>query len=60
MKSIIGQADQCLSYNCICVLSDFALSVAGTIISGEDSFMKWRIKEDLVEDFSVITFDTFF
>ncbi|MCF0242981.1 MAG: type I restriction endonuclease subunit R, partial [Treponema sp.] len=47
-------------YNCICVLSDLALSVAGTITSGEDRFMQWKTKDGKGEDNSAVNFETFF
>lgn len=47
-------------YNCICVLSDMALSKAGTITSGEDRFMEWKTKDGNKENTQFASFDTFF
>ncbi len=47
-------------YNCICVLSDMALSNAGTVTSGEDRFMEWKTKDGNKENTQFASFDTFF
>lgn len=47
-------------YNCICVLSDMALSKAGTVTSGEDRFMEWKTKDGNKENTQFASFDTFF
>ena len=47
-------------YNCICVMSDFLLSKAGTITSGEDRYMEWKTKDGSYEETQYAQFDTFF
>lgn len=47
-------------YNYICVLSDMALSKAGTVTSGEDRFMEWKTKDGNKENTQFASFDTFF
>ena len=47
-------------YNAICVMSDHLTSKAGTITSGEDRFMEWKIKDGNYEDTQEAKFDTFF
>lgn len=47
-------------YNAICVMSDFTISKAGTITSGEDRFMEWKTKDGSYENTQYATFDTFF
>ena len=47
-------------YNCICVMSDFLLSKAGTLTSGEDRYMEWKTKDGSYEETQYAQFDTFF
>lgn len=47
-------------YNCICVMSDFLLSKAGTITSDEDRYMEWKTKDGSYEETQYAQFDTFF
>ena len=47
-------------YNAICVMSDMAVSKAGTITSGEDRFMEWKTKDGSYENTQFAQFDTFF
>ena len=47
-------------YNAICVMSDHAMSKAGTITSGEDRYMEWKTKDGNYEDRAYAQFDTFF
>lgn len=47
-------------YNAICVMSDLTTSKAGTITSGEDRFMEWKIKDGSYENTQYAQFDTFF
>nr|WP_318742860.1 HsdR family type I site-specific deoxyribonuclease [Treponema sp.] len=55
-------------YNCICVMSDQLTSKAGTITSGEDRFMEWKLqrssprktKDGNMESKSFVDFTTFF
>lgn len=48
------------AYNAICVMSDFTISKAGTITSGEDRFMEWKTKDGSYEHTQYATFDIFF
>ena len=55
-------------YNCICVMSDQLTSKVGTITSGEDGFMEWKLqrssprktKDGNMESKSFADFTTFF
>ena len=55
-------------YNCICVMSDQLTSKVGTITSGEDRFMEWKLqrssprktKDGNMESKSFADFTTFF
>ena len=47
-------------YNVFCVMSDMALSKAGTITSKEDRFMEWKTKDGKEETKDFIDYDTFF
>lgn len=47
-------------YNAICVLSDQLISKAGTITSGENRYMEWKIVDGNYEDTQYASFDTFF
>ena len=47
-------------YNCICIMSDYLTSKAGTITSGEDRFMEWKTKDGSYENTQHAQFDTFF
>ena len=48
------------TYNAICVMSDQALSKAGTITSSEERFMEWKTKDGSYENTQYAAFDTFF
>lgn len=47
-------------YNAICVMSDMSVSMAGTITSGEDRFMKWKTTDGSYENTQFADFTTFF
>ena len=47
-------------YNAICVMSDLALSKAGTITSDETRFMEWKTVDGSYENTKYAQFDTFF
>ncbi len=47
-------------YNAICVMSDLALSKAGTITSGDDRLMEWKTINGDYENTQYARFDTFF
>jgi type I restriction enzyme R subunit len=46
-------------YNAFCVMSDLAVSKAGTITSGEDRFMEWKTIDGSYENTQFAQFDTF-
>lgn len=46
-------------YNAFCVMSDLAVSKAGTITAGEDRFMEWKTKDGSYENTQFAQFDTF-
>ncbi len=47
-------------YNAICVMSDLAVSKAGTITSDETRFMEWKTVDGRYENTKYAQFDTFF
>lgn len=47
-------------YNSICVMSDLAVSKAGTITSDETRFMEWKTVDGSYENTKYAQFDTFF
>ena len=47
-------------YNAICVISDLSTNKAGTITSGLDRFMEWKIKDGKNENTAFAAFDTFY
>ena len=47
-------------YNAICVMSDQAVSKAGTITANEDRFMEWKTTDGSYENTQFAQFDTFF
>lgn len=47
-------------YNAFCILSDQALSKAGTITSGEDRFMEWKTTDGNYENTQFAAFDVLF
>lgn len=48
------------NYNAICVISDLTTNKAGTITSGLDRFMEWKIKDGSYENTAYAQFDTFY
>ncbi|GHU95256.1 hypothetical protein AGMMS49974_06320 [Deltaproteobacteria bacterium] len=47
------------TYNAFCVMSDLAVSKAGTITADEDRFMEWKTVDGSYENTQYATFDTF-
>lgn len=47
-------------YNAICVISDLSTNKAGTITSGIDRFMEWKMKDAGYEHTAYAQFDTFY
>ena len=48
------------AYNAFCVISDLAISKAGTITAGEDRFMEWKTKDGGYENTQYADYKTFF
>ena len=44
IRNYIQEIPSMFIYNCICVMSDQLTSKAGTITSGEDRFMEWKLQ----------------
>lgn len=47
-------------YNAFCVMSDQAVSKAGTITAGEDRFMAWKTVDGSYENTAFASYETFF
>ncbi|MCI1958405.1 MAG: type I restriction endonuclease subunit R [Clostridia bacterium] len=60
LKNYMNEIPSMFIYNAICVMSDHAVSKAGTITSGEDRFMEWKTTDGRYENTQFATFDTFF
>ena len=60
LRNYMQEIPSMFIYNAICVMSDQLISKAGTITSGEDRFMEWKIKDGNYENTQYAQFDTFF
>ena len=60
LRNYMKEIPSMFIYNAICVMSDQAVSKAGTITSGEDRFMEWKTKDGSYENTAYAQFDTFF
>ena len=60
LRNYMQEIPSMFIYNQICVMSDQAISKAGTITSGEDRFMEWKTKDGSYENTAFAQFDTFF
>ena len=60
IRNYIKEIPSLFIYNAFCIMSDLALSKAGTITSKEDRFMEWKTKDGLSETKDAIDYDTFF
>ncbi len=60
LRNYMKEIPSMFIYNAICVMSDQAVSKAGTITSGEDRFMEWKTKDGSYENTAFAQFDTFF
>lgn len=60
LRNYMREIPSMFIYNAICVMSDMALSKAGTITSGEDRFMEWKTRDGTYENTQHAQFDTFF
>ncbi len=60
IRNYIQEIPSLFIYNVFCVMSDMALSKAGTITSKEDRYMEWKTKDGMEETKDFIDYDTFF
>ena len=60
LRNYMKEIPSMFIYNAICVMSDQAVSKAGTVTSGEDRFMEWKTKDGSYENTAYAQFDTFF
>ena len=60
IRNYIQEIPSLFIYNVFCVMSDMALSKAGTITSKEDRFMEWKTTDGMEETKDFIDYDTFF
>jgi len=60
LRNYMHEIPSMFIYNAILVMSDQAVSKAGTITSGEDRFMEWKTKDGNYENTAFAQFDTFF
>lgn len=60
IRNYIHEIPSMFIYNAICVMSDQAISKAGTITSGEDRYMEWKTVDGSYENTQFAGFDIFF
>jgi len=60
LRNYMHEIPSLFIYNAFLVMSDQAISKAGTITSGEDRFMEWKTKDGSYENTQYAQFDTFF
>ncbi|MEA5049194.1 MAG: type I restriction endonuclease subunit R [Eubacteriales bacterium] len=60
IRNYLQEIPSFFSYNAFCVISDQAVSKAGTITSGEDRFMEWKTKDGKGETKLFADYETFF
>jgi len=59
LRNYMREIPSMFVYNAFLVMSDLAVSKAGTITSGEDRFMEWKTKDGSYENTQYAQFDTF-
>lgn len=59
LRNYIHEIPSLFIYNAFLVMSDLAISKAGTITAGEDRFMEWKTKDGSYENTQYAQFDTF-
>ena len=59
LRNYIQDIPSLFIYNAFLVMSDLAVSKAGTITAGEDRFMEWKTKDGSYENTQYAQFDTF-
>ena len=60
LRNYMKDIPSLFAFNMFCVMSDMALSKAGTITSKEDRYMDWKTKEGNYETNEELHYDTFF
>ena len=60
LRNYLHEIPAFFAYNAFCVMSDMALTKAGTITSDEDHFMEWKTTDGSYENTQYADFDTFF
>ncbi|MDE5758332.1 MAG: HsdR family type I site-specific deoxyribonuclease, partial [Allobaculum sp.] len=60
LRNYMQEIPSLFTYNAFLVISDLAISKAGTITSSEDRFMEWKSKDGSYENTSFVSYDTFF
>lgn len=60
LRNYMKDIPSLFAFNMFCVMSDMALSKAGTIISKEDRYMEWKTKDGNYESTEFVDYDTFF
>jgi type I restriction enzyme R subunit len=60
LRNYMHEIPSLFVYNAFLVMSDHAMSKAGTITSSEDRFMEWKTKDGSYENTQYAQFDTFF
>lgn len=60
LRNYMKDIPSLFSFNMFCVMSDMALSKAGTITSKEDRYMEWKTKDGNYETNEELHYDTFF
>ena len=60
LRNYMKDIPSLFSFNMFCVMSDMALSKAGTITSKEDRYMEWKTKDGNYESTEFVDYDTFF
>lgn len=60
LRNYMKDIPSLFTFNMFCVMSDMALSKAGTITSKEDRYMEWKTKDGDYESTEFADYDTFF
>ena len=60
LRNYMRDIPSLFAFNMFCVMSDMALSKAGTITSKEDRYMEWKTKDGNYESTEFVDYDTFF
>lgn len=60
LRNYMKDIPSLFAFNMFCVMSDMALSKAGTITSNEDRYMDWKTKDGNYETNEELHYDTFF